>query len=48
MVQAMLAWVADGIEPRQAAKVRDGVRATALGVKAIESIRTGQPQRIGC
>jgi predicted dehydrogenase len=46
MVNAMIAWVADGTEPRQAAKARDGVRATAMGVKAIESIRTGQPQKL--
>jgi predicted dehydrogenase len=46
MVQAMIAWVAEGVEPRQAAMVRDGVRATAIGVKAIESIRTGQPERL--
>jgi predicted dehydrogenase len=46
MVEAMITWVAEGIEPRQAAKVRDGVRATAIGVKAIESIRTGQPQNL--
>jgi myo-inositol 2-dehydrogenase / D-chiro-inositol 1-dehydrogenase len=46
MVNALIAWVADGLEPRQAAKARDGVRATALGIKAFESIRTGQAQAL--
>ncbi len=45
-MQALIDWVGKGIDPVNAAKVKDGVRATKIGVKAIESIKTGQPQRL--
>ena len=45
-MKALIDWVGKGVDPMNAAKVKDGVRATKLGVKAIESIKTGQPQRL--
>lgn len=45
-MQALIDWVLKNIDPIQAAKAKDGTRATALGIKAIESIKTGTPQAI--
>jgi predicted dehydrogenase len=45
-MRALIDWVADNVDPAHAAKVDDGVRATQLGVKAIEAIRTGEPQKL--
>ncbi|MFQ6039319.1 MAG: Gfo/Idh/MocA family protein [Candidatus Poribacteria bacterium] len=45
-MQALIDWVAEDIDPVMAAKPKDGTRATTLGVKAIESIKTGTPQNI--
>jgi len=45
-MQALIDWVGKDIDPVNAAKVKDGVRATKLGIKAIEAIKTGQPQRL--
>ncbi|MCS6858983.1 MAG: Gfo/Idh/MocA family oxidoreductase [Abditibacteriales bacterium] len=43
-MRAMVDWFAYDVDPVNAAKVDDGVRATQLGVLAIEAIRTGQAQ----
>jgi len=43
---ALMDWISKDIEPLNAAKVRDGVRATELALKAFESIRTHQPQAL--
>ena len=43
---ALMDWISKDIEPTNAAKVRDGVRATELALKAFESIRTHQPQEL--
>jgi predicted dehydrogenase len=45
-MRALIDWVGKDLYPSHAAKVEDGLRATALGVKAIESIRTHRPQEI--
>jgi hypothetical protein len=45
-MRALIDWVGKDIDPTNAAKVRDAVLATTLGVKAIESIKTGQPQSL--
>lgn len=45
-MQALIDWVGKGIEPVMAAKVKDGTRATTLGIKAIESIKTCQLQSL--
>lgn len=46
MLQAMVAWVKDDEEPTAAAKVRDGTRATLLGLKAIEAAKNHTPQSV--
>ena len=43
-MEALIDWVGNGVEPANAAKVKDGTRATKLGIKAIEAIKTGQSQ----
>ncbi|MFB3040869.1 MAG: Gfo/Idh/MocA family protein [Candidatus Poribacteria bacterium] len=45
-MKALIDWVGKDIDPVNAAKVEDGVRATKLGIKAIEAIKTGQPQHL--
>ncbi len=45
-MRALIDWILKDADPIGAARVRDGVRATMLGIKAIESIRTHQPQEI--
>ena len=45
-MQALIDWVGKDVDPVNAAKVKDGLRATKIGIKMIESIRTGQPQRL--
>jgi predicted dehydrogenase len=45
-IQAMIDWVGKDVEPVNAAKVRDGVLATELALKAFESIKTHQPQAL--
>jgi myo-inositol 2-dehydrogenase/D-chiro-inositol 1-dehydrogenase len=45
-MKALIDWVGKGIDPVNAAKVEDGLRATKLGIKAIEAIKTGQPQQL--
>ncbi|HGJ65788.1 TPA: hypothetical protein ENS27_10400 [bacterium] len=45
-INAFIDWISKDIEPTNAAKVRDGVRATELALKAFESIRTHQPQSL--
>ena len=45
-MRALIDWVGKDIDPVNAAKVTDGLRATKIGIKAIESIRTGQPQNL--
>lgn len=44
-MQALIDWVGKDINPVNAAKVKDGLRATKIGIKAIEAIKTGHPQR---
>ncbi|HIE51177.1 MAG TPA: Gfo/Idh/MocA family oxidoreductase [Armatimonadetes bacterium] len=46
MMRALLAWVGRDVDPVVAAQAKEGTRATALGVKAIEAIKTGQPQAL--
>lgn len=46
-MRGMVDWFARDVDPVNAAKVEDGVRATLMGVKAIEAIRTGQAQKVG-
>jgi hypothetical protein len=43
---ALIDWVSKDIEPANAAKVRDGVLATELAIKAFESIKTHQVQAL--
>ena len=45
-MRALIDWVGKDIEPTNAAMVSDAVLATTLGIKAIESIKTGQPQSL--
>ncbi|MBM3708666.1 MAG: Gfo/Idh/MocA family oxidoreductase [Actinobacteria bacterium] len=45
-MQALIDWIGKDIDPINAAKVRDGVKATELALKAFESIRTHQPQAL--
>lgn len=45
-MQALIDWIGKDIDPTNAAKVRDGVRATELALKAFESIRTHQAQAL--
>jgi predicted dehydrogenase len=45
-IQAMIDWVGKDTDPGNAAKVRDGVLATELALKAFESIKTHQPQAL--
>jgi len=43
-MHALIDWVSKDIDPVNAAKVRDGVLATELAIKAFESIKTHQAQ----
>ncbi|MDE2998749.1 MAG: Gfo/Idh/MocA family oxidoreductase [Gemmatimonadota bacterium] len=45
-MRALVDWSLRGIEAENAATVEDGVRATALGVRAIDAIRTGEVQEL--
>jgi len=45
-IQALIDWVSKDIDPVNAAKVRDGMLATELALKAFESIKTHQPQSV--
>ena len=45
-MRALIDWVRKDVDPVNAAKVKDGLRATTIGIKAIESIHTGQPQHL--
>ena len=44
-MRALIGWVGKDIDPVDAVKVKDGTRVTKIGIKAIESIKTGQPQQ---
>lgn len=43
-MHALMDWIGKDIDPAIGAKVRDGLRATKLAIKAFESIRTNQAQ----
>ena len=45
-MRALIDWIGKDIDPVGAAGVRDGVRATMLGLRAIASIRTRRPQEM--
>ena len=45
-MRALIDWICKDVDPVGAARVRDGVRATMLGLKAIESIRMRRPQEM--
>jgi len=45
-MHALIDWVGKDIDPVNAAKVRDGVLATELAIKAFESIKTHQAQAL--
>jgi predicted dehydrogenase len=45
-MKALIDWVGKDIDPVNAAKVEDGLRATTIGEKAIAAIKTGQIQRL--
>ena len=45
-MEALISWVRSGIDPMEAAKVGDGLKATKLAVKAIEAIKSRVPQEL--
>lgn len=44
-LEAFVEWIRTGTPPHGTPTVRDGVRASRMGLLAIEALRTGQPQR---
>ena len=45
-MRAVVDWSLRGVDPVNAAKLDDGVRATTLALRAIEAIRTGEVQEL--
>lgn len=45
-MRAVVDWSLRGVDPANAAKLDDGVRATTLALKAVEAIRTGEVQEL--